>query len=256
MPKRKTSAGKSSKAKKIKPYSKSRKGYSTVPRTRGVYAKGEMKYFDSEMDYTVTASSDWTATEADPTAVPVAGINTLFCPTVGAGINQRIGKQVYVYKLKINGVVTVAAQADQTAADTSGSLRLILFQDTQTNATQAQGEQLMTPPTGNTSVLANSSFQNLANFGRFKVLKDKRWQLATTPITYDGTNIEQMGYQVPFKFVANFPKGVDVRFNSTNGGTIADIVTNSWHLLAQCSNVALAPHVQYSCRVCYKEDKP
>jgi hypothetical protein len=246
--------GKSSKRQKGKPYA--RKGYSTVPRTRGVYAKGEMKYFDSEMDYTVSASTDWTATEADPTATPVAAINTLFCPTQGAAINQRIGRECFVKKIKINGVVTVATQTNQTAADIAGTLRLILFQDTQTNASQAQGEQLMTAPVGNTAILANSSFQSLNNFGRFKVLKDKRWALAHSEIVYDGTNVEQSGFHIPFKFVVNYPKGVPVRFNATNGGTIADIVDNSWHLLAQATEISLAPHVQYQCRVCFREDKP
>lgn len=85
-----------------------RSGYATVARTRGVYSKGEMKYFDTERSVTaIPASTDWTATEFPPN---VGTPTTLVVPTVGSAINQRIGREIKVYKIKIRGNITMDPQ--------------------------------------------------------------------------------------------------------------------------------------------------
>lgn len=225
-----------------------RSGYSTVPRTVGVYGKGEMKYFDLSVNATnLAASADWTATEFDPSG------SGLFHPTVGSAINQRIGREVKVYKIKINGTLSVPAQANQTAGDAANFIRLLLVQDTQTNSTQMQGEQLMDPGTGGSAYNATLGFQSLANFGRFRVLKDKTYTVQNPNSFWDGTNIEVNGLQKPFKFTITFKKPVSVRFNATNGGSIADIVDNSFHVLCNTNSTSLAPAIIYNSRVCYKE---
>lgn len=230
-------------------YPKQRAGYSSVPRTRGAQVTGEMKYFDQEVSATaLVASADWTVTEFDPGAT-----GTLFVPVVGAAVNQRIGKACKVFKIKINGNISVPPQTNQVATDASCQVRMILVQDLQTNSAQAQGEQVMTAPTTATAALATTSFQNINNFGRFKVLKDKTFVLQNPSITFDGTNIEQSGLIKPFKIGASFKLPVQVRFNATNGGTIADIVDNSWHLIINTTSINLAPVISYNCRVCYKE---
>lgn len=226
-----------------------RRGYSSVARTRGAQVTGEMKYFEQEVSATaLTASADWTVTEFDPNATA-----TLFCPAVGAAINQRIGKACKVLKIKIRGNISVAAQTNQTATDAACMVRMLLVQDYQTNAAQAQGEQVMTAPTSATALVAVTSFQNINNFGRFRVLKDKTFTLGDPAISWDGTNIEQNGLIKPFKMTVKFRVPQIVRFNATNGGTVADIVDNSWHLIINTSSIALAPLLNYQCRVCYKE---
>lgn len=228
-----------------------RRGYSTVPRTRGVYSRGEMKYFDTERSSTaLTAAAAWAGTEFPPN---VGTPTTLCVPTVGAAINQRIGRGIFVYKIKVRGQINVANLTNQTAGLSAANVRLLLVQDMQTNAAQAQGEDIMTAPTGATALLAVGSYQSLANFGRFKVLKDKTIMLQNPNAAFDGTNIEVFGIQKPFKFNIRFRKPVCVRFNATNGGTIADIVDNSWCIYANCSNIGLAPTITYQARVCYKE---
>lgn len=237
-----------------RPFKKARSGYSTVARTRGVYATGEMKYFDSLLTITaITASTNWTGTEYDPNVVPVANMNTLFAPTQGAGINQRIGKACKVYKIKIHGEIQMPAQTNQVVADASNITRIALVQDCQTNSTQAQGEQVFSPPTTATATLATEAFQNIDNFGRFKVLKDKFFVFNSPTLTYDGTNMEQSGMNKRFQWTIKFKKPIEVRFNNTNGGTVADIVDNSWHIMANTNNSDLAPYLAYQCRVCYKE---
>lgn len=228
-----------------------RKGYSTVARTRGVYARGEMKYFDTERSATaITATADWSTAAAPPN---VGTPTTLLCPTVGSAIDQRIGREVKIHKIKIRGTIQTAAQANQTAGDEASFIRLILAQDMQTNAAQATGSQIFTTPTTATAIQACTSFQNLANFGRFRVWKDKNIVLQNPNFGYDGTNLEQQGMIRPFKMNLVFKKPVSVRFNATNGGTIADIVDNSFCVYANTSSTALAPTLNYSARVCYKE---
>lgn len=235
-----------------------RAGYTTVPRTRGVYAQGEMKYFDTELPSTaIAASTDWTGTEYDPTTTnegtPVANPLTLCVPKVGSAINQRIGREIKLHKLKIRGSIIVPAQQNQTAPDGGHIIRVILAQDMQTNSTQMQGEQLMQAPVTANATQAVLEFQSLANFGRFRVLKDKMFKVENPNISYDGTNMEQQGLIFHFKWTVNFREPVKIRFNATNGGTFSDIVDNSFHILANSNGTALAPTLTYNCRACYKE---
>lgn len=252
MPKRKRTNGNGKNGNKRH---KNRKGFDSVPRTRGAQVTGEMKYFDSEKEGTaIAASADWTATEYDPGVVPVAAMNTLFAPTVGAGINQRIGKACDVHRIKINGVIHVPAQANQIGADVSSLIRIALVQDDQTNGVQAQGEQIFTDPVTNENPISLCSFQQINNFGRFKVIRDKMIHGKMVTMTFDGTNVEQQGYSIPFKLKKDFGrKPVKVRFNNTNGGTVADIVDHSWHVIANTDNATLVPSITYYCRVCFKE---
>lgn len=227
-----------------------RAGTYTVARTRGVVGQTERKYYtSSRVDSAIAASTDWTGTEMDPPS-----INTLFIPGQDAGDTGRIGRKVDVLAIKIRGHISCAAQLNQTAADAQGKVRLILFQDMQTNAAQAQGEQLMDGSaaiTGSTAAGCINTFQNLANFGRFRVLKDKTFSLSQPNMVWDGTNIEQGGITKPFKMNVKFKKPVRVSFNSTGGGTIADIVDNSFHMLAITSIIDTAPKVFYVCRVVF-----
>ena len=152
-----------------------RRDYSTVPRTRGVYAVGEMKYFDTEgSTRAIPASSGWTGTEFPPN---VGTPTTLFCPTVGSAINQRIGRSAKVHCIRIRGTIRIPQQANITSGDQASQIRLLLVQDDQTNAAQAQGEEIMVVPSTATGTVAVNSFMNLSNLGRFKILKDKSYIL-------------------------------------------------------------------------------
>lgn len=209
--------------------------------------KGEMKYFDTQRDaIAIATSTDWTGTELDP-----ATFNCLFAPIQGAAINQRIGREVKVMKIKMKGLIQSTSQMDQTAGDPPCVIRLILVQDMQTNGSQAQGEDVMA--TTANGVTNTCSFLSLASLGRFRVLKDKTLIIENPNLSWDGTNLEQQGVAKTFKWNVTFRNPVSVRFNSTNGGTIADIVDNSFHLIGCASNGSLSPSLHYVCRVCYKE---
>ncbi len=210
-----------------------------------------MKYFDTTLasaNGVIPSATTWAGSEFDPTTF------LTFCvPVKGTGINERIGRHINIHKVKIHGRIACGAQANQTVTDAACIVRMIMFVDTQTNAAQAQGEQLMDDP--GTAAGGNTpfTFMSLKTLGRFRVLKDKTITIQNPNISWDGTNIEQNGLIRSFKFNHTFRKPLDCHFNATDGGTIADIVDNSIHLIATCTSTALVPTMVYEARVSYKD---
>jgi len=236
-------------------------GYSSVPRTRGGAVTGEMKYFDCDFTGAISAcTTTWVAgTIRDPSTTinlgdaAVANPANLCSPKVSASLNGRIGRKIKVLKIKLHGFIQVPTQATQAAADVAGFMRLMLVQDTQTNAAQMTGAQLMQDATGNNET--SLSFQNPNNFGRFKVLKEKQFtvrdlNMAGSPT---GADLIQNGTIYPFKISVKFRKPVTVNFNAVNGGGVADIIDNSFHVVCGANNISHAPTLYYYSRVCYKE---
>jgi len=222
-----------------------RPGYGLVGRTPGGGVLGEMKYFDTAVANTlVAATNTWIGSVKDP-----ATFNTLCVPTVGAAYNQRIGKEINIIKLKIRGNFIREGLEDNANNVPATVVRFGVYQDMQTNATQADGNLVMTP----TSTLSQApfTFQNIDNFGRFKVLKDKTCVIQDPNLVGTNTIHDINGKTHTFKMTIKFAKPIQVRFNQTNGGTIADIIDNSLHFYALAN--AQGINVNYLCRVCYKE---
>lgn len=230
--------------------------FTTVPRTRGYYGQpGEMKYFDcSRAVVTIPTSATWVGTVLDPNVFPVANTNCLFCPTQGVNVSQRIGKQCKLFKIRVRGTIVVPPQQNVGAAFAGAVARIVLVQDKQTNATQMTGTQLFAGSTIDAPIGVHS-FQNIDNFGRFRILKDKTYSLQVKASDYDGTANQHdiWGQMINFKMSAKFRNGIDVHFNNTNGGTIADIVDNSFHIVAMQSFTDMAATITYNCRCSFKE---
>lgn len=237
-------------------------GYGSVARTRGAPVRGEMKYFDCEhvAAAIALATSTWVAgTIMDPSSTinlgdaAVATPQCLFAPKVSAALNGRIGRSVCVKKIKLNGIIFVPAQAAQAATDPSTKVRIILVQDMQTNSAQMTGAQLMNDTTSAGATVC--SYQNPNNFGRFRVLRDKSFVLQDPNMAGDPAvpNVVQGSLTKLFKMSYRFRKPVEPRFNATNGGTVADIVDHSFHVLAIANSITLAPTLTYYSRVSYKE---
>lgn len=238
---------------KNKPYKSPYTAPGRIPRpvigSNPAYA-GDTKYFDTNRDAGITACTTvWAAgTIADPTTK-----NTLLSPIKGTGISDRIGREVHVLGIKLRGTLRIPPQITQNAADGSTTIRVMLVQDKQTNAAQMTSAALMAD--GANAATTVLSFQSLDNFGRFQVLKDKIIQIGDLNLANDAAatgNIVQQGASRQFKMFYKFKKPIPVRFNGTNGGTVADIVDNSFHVIAGCSDAAYVPSLTYSCRVSYK----
>lgn len=207
----------------------------------------ETKYFDAELAQsaiTVSATT-WANCEMDP-----AGLGTIFAPTTGSAYNQREGRKLWVKKIKINGWLIAPAVADLTASKQATTVRVILFMDKQTNGLQADAESLMG---SGADTLPTICFQKPANFGRYRVLKDKTFQFSNANLSWDGTNMEMQGIVKMFKMKVNFKKKILVNYNNTNGGTIADIVDNSFHIIAVATGSSYDPELAYKVRTVYCE---
>lgn len=247
---------------KTKGIKKQRAGYGSVARTRGAAVTGEMKYYDADltsMNITATTTTWPAGTMQDPSSsinlgsAAVANPGTLCAPTVGSALNQRVGRDIKVLKCRVRGMVSVAAQSGQNTADAASTVRLMLVLDTQSNASQMTGAQLMNDGSAANTTL--QSMQNPNNFGRFKVLKEKIFSMGNTALAGSPTaaDLVSAGMRRPFKFNYKWRKPLVVRFNATNGGTVADIIDNSLHFVAATDATALAPQVCYYSRVGYKE---
>lgn len=207
----------------------------------------ERKYFTALVNPTTAitqSGTSWAGGELDPTTV-----NTLFAPTQGDDITNRSGRRVQILSIKIRGTLIAPAQIDQTAADAGTKVRVVLVQDRQTNAAQLNAEDVMQ---GISSGVVDT-FQNPNFFGRFQVWKDKTFLMQNPTITYDGTNLEQSGLIKQWKWNITFKKPIVVHFNATNGGTVADITDNSFHVIALTSNANLAVTGGYVARTVFAD---
>lgn len=217
-----------------------------VPRTPGGQITSERKYKDyrcSSFAVAVTNSS-FTSAEANPN---VGAPGCLFAPVQGNDISEREGRNVYVHTIRIQGVIEVASQTGQSAIDMQQTCRLILCMDKQTNGTAMNSEDLIMSSGG---VPGTFQFQNTGNFGRFQILKDKIISFPPFPVAANGAGqVFQAGCSKYFKIKYTFKTPIKVNFNATNGGTVADIVDNSFHLLAGRDNADTPVNLDYQVRV-------
>lgn len=253
---------------KARPYPSVRRDYGSRRTARATVAaiaysgSGEMKYFDCERQAAALSATTttWVAgTIQDPSSTinlgsaAVATPLCLFAPTVGAALNQRIGRKIRMLKVKVTGNVVTPAQTANSTPDAATRVRILLVLDTQTNAAQMTSAQLLND--AGTADTTLSSFQNPNNFGRFRVLKE-RWisignvNMAGSPT---GGDVIQAGMIARFKMSHTFKVPVEVHFNATNGGTVADIIDNSLHIIAAVQTTQLAPTIAYYSRVSFKE---
>lgn len=239
-----------------------RRGYSSVARSRGAAVTGEMKYFDCDRTSTAVTvvTTAWVAgTIVDPGTTinlgdaPVATPLCLFAPKVSAALNGRVGRKCMMKKVRVTGHIFVPVQAGVGTADNCAKIRILLVLDSQTNSAQMTSASLLG---GGTAVETTiSSMQNPDFFGRFRVLKEKTFVLQNPNLTGSPTAVDcvQNSLLYPFKLSFVFKGGMKVLFNATNGGTVADIIDNSLHIICGVQSTSLAPTIQYYSRVCYKD---
>lgn len=223
---------------------------SFVPRARGPFSVTEMKQFESFLeDKAIPEAAAMGGKEADP-----ATLNTIFAPTTGSNFNNREGRKCTVFRIKINAVLEQDAEDSETTTNNGSMIRMVLYMDKQTNATFAQSENVFS--TIGTPSVKNSinAMQNPANYGRFRVLLDRTFSAPiTTSVNNNGAGtVTTDAPQRQIKLRYNFRNGLKVHFNSTNGGTVADIIDNSLHVL--CWRVGgMSCKLDYHARVSFKD---
>jgi len=219
-----------------------------VPRSPGGQIVADNHYFDCEKANVAmqVGTTDWAGGELDGQTGATLELLCLFAPTQGDDITQRTGRKTFLKKIRIKGTIIVPAQTAQTTLDTPAKVRLVLYCDQQTNSTQSQAEQVLA--SGNASGPLNF-FQSTLNFGRFKVYKDKTFIIGPiTSVNNTGAagGIVQGANKRDFKLTANV--NMWVNYNATNGGTVADVIDNSFHLIGLTDGATTAPEISYKCR--------
>lgn len=193
----------------------------------------ETKYLDVTVaNVTVSVASN----ASGGTCAPTAGCTgCLTAPAQGDGAQDRDGKKIVVKSCLVQGQLTVASQAAQTAADSIPVCYIALVQDTQTNAVTTSSEDVFTNFVGNANMNAQP-FRNMSNTARFKVVKSWTRRLIMPSLTGQGaTNtIEQTGFTVPFDI--SWTGLMPVNFKATGStADVANVVDNSLHLIAYSS---------------------
>ena len=171
-----------------------------VPGVSRTFSPPELKFLDGSYFTALHAVHDsavWT--------IPTQ-LESLNLIPKGTGPTERIGAQAYAtsLELRIEGLNLIAAE--------TADFGVLVYLDKQCNgATSTVTEVLVSNE--------ESSFNNLYNRERFKILKRKQWHQATT------STGELTGYR-SFKF--HIPLNIMLNFNGTGaGGSIADTRSNN-----------------------------
>lgn len=219
-----------------------------INRRTGGFLGIQTKFFDTALTATaITSPADATGGELDPNYDVDLGAVALLClgaPPPGNDESSRIGDEIRVQQIDINGTITCAAQANQTATDIGTKVFLALVLDTQTNAAQLNSEDVYTNPSAS-ATLAASPFRDMQRTKRFKTIRTQEFIFENPSMSWDGTNIEQNGLAQHFRWV--IPTDIVYQFVGS-GRTVASLSSNSLHVIGYTSSTALVPTLQYNCR--------
>lgn len=206
----------------------------------------EKKYID---DY-VTARALTAPTDSTGGEITTAVNGFLSGMSQGDGVNERDGNRIILESVEITGNVTCAAQADQTALDAPTKVYIAVVWDKQTNGAYLNSEDVFANPSSS-ATLAGNPLRNGLYTKRFQVLKVIEMIFESPDSSWDGTNIEQGGLMQSFKIYRKLQ--IPVQFVGTTN-VIGSVNDNSLHVVGFCSNIALAPTLQFNSRVRYRDN--
>lgn len=194
---------------------------------------GELKFVDTTVGLTASA---------------VAGVvlsSSLNVIPEGNGESQRVGRKITIKRLGIRG--SWENQLATTASNMDNRLRIVVYQDKQTNGAAAT-------VTGILETATIDSFRNLANQGRFRILFDKTIAVRNTETVNTNTTtftsvIETRSWS--FFKALNIPIEYD---NSLTTGVISTQRTNNIGIIILSATDAAPPQVAFTARVRYSDN--
>lgn len=197
----------------------------------------EHKFFDSNFSGQTAVNNAWTSTSyLDPTLY-----RTLFSPTRGYTYYQRIGNKCAIHSIDLTiGLCYPYNQIDLGVTIPAGNqMRLIVFQDTQSNGDRIDATSIMAHNGSSLDVLQCGINPVISD--RVKFLHDELIDFNPTVscvhevvsgITYAVYNSMYLSRKICIKF----PKPVIVHFNDENDGDIDDIIDHSFHVFGHAMN--------------------
>lgn len=187
----------------------------------------ESKYLD-----TTFTSVDISTTWSTPACLNLVGIGDL--PT------ERVGKKYHIHSLQLHGRITSTGETDLAEPYIPPVVRVIVFQDKQTNGALATGLQVM-----DTDVV--ESLRNAEYESRFKCLMDKKFCLDGSIISTDGANTCA---QRCIPQVFDFYTKLSIDVTTIDGDAdIAAIVDNSIHVITIASTSSLDARYHMHARI-------
>ncbi len=202
----------------------------------------ELKFYDNKLVASaMSVASDATGGELDPSATVL--LNTV---TRGDGEQQRIGNQITMKNISLNGVINIPGQTNQTAVDSQVTVFLALVLDKQTNGGTIASEDVYTNE-GASVILNVAPYRNLLKTKRFRVLRSMQINLKPYDMVYDGTNIEMAGTMTPFRM--DVPLNLKVQFTAASTETVANITDNSLHLIGWVNGSGVGATISYNSRL-------
>lgn len=214
----------------------------TILRQLGI----ETKYYDTSLvGSALTTNTDGSGGEHDQSAT--IGPSTIL---LGDLETNRDGRKASFISWQVSGIISCAANPDETAMKAAISVFIAFVWDKQTNGALLNSEDVYINDTGSafggTSLLRNMKFTK-----RFQVLGVRRFTMQMPNVGFDGTDIEQGGAIRNFSFFKKFSKPI-LALYSAGTETIVNSVDNSLHILAWTSDTGLAPTITYNSRLRFR----
>lgn len=179
-------------------------------------------------------------------------MSALFIPIIGAEINQRIGRKCTVKSIFIRGLMQTYASGILPMSDavvTSLQGRILVIWDSQPNGLMPAAADILEAPLNTNSQL------NLDYRDRFRILADE-CMIFDPFILQVATGICSAPNQI-HKFKIYKKMNDQVIFNSTNGGTYADIATGNIILMWVGDTASGSPDIglrgTYTSRIRYSD---
>lgn len=170
-------------------------------------------------------------------AVTTTATITSLVPCIqGFNDQTRIGNQISVTSIQWRGRISNAG-----AATTANVFRLIIGWDRQPNAANPTSALLM--ENGVISPLVISPY-NRDTSDRFTILVDKRYNVTAQNAVQTINNTIFSGYKKLNRIV---------KYNDTNGGTVADIISNNLFAWMVSNDATNSPVAAIGFRVYYKD---
>lgn len=222
--------------------------------------KGEVKYFDTSFDYTLSTANDWgtstvllAATYVNSSGSVASYVGAPLIPSsIGSGYGQIVGNSYLIKRIKVRGVLYPGTNNTADAVRNGNAVRLIMVQDMQPNGAQAAANTFLTDfGVGGQNI---SSFMSIASGtgGRFRFLYDKIIKLPVgTSACSAPPQINTGGQLEVVEFEKTWKRGLRVYVtNTTPGPAVANLSNCNIFLVAQSSNSGVATVLWRACTRC------